>query len=192
MRNSVDLSDPSYTPGKLLDEFGFVARAENACQIARALEVDPAVISRILSLQAPVSDGLMVRIMDRTGWSIQYVRQLMGVPFDEDPYPPRVRRVEPPKGRIYHTAKEDILQSMPGTASELAKRAGYHREHVYCWLRKLRRGDPMTRESHIIGWQNPTGPNGSGDYTPIHAAGPGEDAPRIVLSRCRAGQRIAA
>lgn len=184
----IDLHAASYTPEKLIDEVAFVMRAANQNQVARNLELDPALICRIVKRKYPLTALVMVRIMDRTGWGIAYVRQLAGLPYDGMVYPPRVRRIEPAKGRIYHTAKRDILQSMPGTVSELAALSGYSLDTVYGWVRRLRHGDPLTRESHIIGWIEPTGPRGSGGVTPIHAAGPGEDAPRIPRKRCRAGQ----
>jgi hypothetical protein len=183
----IDLSSPAYTPRKLLEEVMWVLHAPRCAQLAPALDLDTGLISRIWNRKAPLTYGVFVQIMDRTGWGIAYVRQLAGMPYTGDTYPPRPRVIVPPKGRIYHSAREDILQAMPGTATELAKRAGYHREYIYYWLRKLRAGDPLTRASHIIGWKDPTGPNGSGDYAPIHAAGPGEDAARIRQKRCRVG-----
>jgi hypothetical protein len=185
----IDLAALSYTPEKLLDEVAFVMQAPNRNQVARNLDLDPALLCRIVKRQAPLTALVMVRIMDRTGWGIRYVRELAGIPYDGIVYPPRVRRIEPVKGRVYHTAKDDILQSMPGTVSELVARSGYSRETVYTWIRQLRCGDPLSRESHIIGWLEPTGPRGSGGVTAIHAAGPGEDAPRIPRKRCRVGQQ---
>jgi hypothetical protein len=71
--------------------------------------------------------------------------------------------------RKYHNAKEDILQSMPGTISQLVEKSGYHRATVERWMAKLRDGG----ESHIIKWLPP---NGSGHFIPVHARGPGKDA----------------
>lgn len=177
-----DLTDPSYTPVKLLDEAKWVLRARNRSQLARVLEIDEAIICRVWNLKVPISDHLMVQIADRTGWSIQYVRQLAGTPYDGAVFPPRPRLISLPKNPLdrYHIAKGHIVQSMPGTVPQLAKKSGYSANTVRFWVNEMRQGDPLTRASHITGWLPPPK---SGAHLPIHAAGPGEDAVRILLPR---------
>lgn len=179
-----NLASATYTPGRLLDEVAFVLRADSGAALALLLEVDPAQISRTLNRKAPASDALLVRIMDRTGWRLEYLRELMGVPYDGIVYPPRVRRVEPvTTPRDYHQARRDILQAMPGTIAQLVKKSGYARGTVEIWVRKMRIGDPLARASHIIGWTPPASSHGSGPHAPIHQAGAGHDAPRVVLPK---------
>jgi hypothetical protein len=187
----VNLQSPTYTPRRLLEELMWVLHAPRREQLARALDLDTGLISRIWNHKAPLTYGVFVRIMDRTGWSIAYVRELAGMPFEGDFYPPRPRTVSvmpksganphgviilPKKPRDYHLAKEHILQAMPGTVDELAKRSGYHRNTVQIWLKVLRAGDPATRASHIEDWLPPAAHNGGGVYLAVHGAGPGEDA----------------
>lgn len=173
----IDLHSPSYRPERLLEEAMFVLRAPDRTTLARLLEVDPALICRIWNRKSHISELVMVRIMDRTDWSIRYVRELVGMPYDGMVYPPRPRMIEVQKpARNYHLAKEHILQAMPGTINALARKSGYSRGTVEFWIKVLRAGDPLTRGSHIIEWLPP---NGSGQYIPVHAAGPGKDAPRI-------------
>jgi hypothetical protein len=186
-RDPIDLQSPSYTPERLLGEVMFVARAKNRNKLAHALEVDPGLISRIWNKLAPVSDYVFMQIADRTGWSVQYMRELAGIPYDGAVYPPRVRvahiKLAP---RNYHLAKGHILQAMPGTVGQLAKKSGYSRGTVEIWLKVLRAGDPMTRGSHIVEWIPPAG---AGAHAAVHQAGPGEDAVRIPRGRVRERRR---
>jgi hypothetical protein len=173
----IDLQSPSYTPERLFDEFAYVARAANRTQIAQALEVHRAMMTRILGRRDALTEGLMVRIMDRTGWSIAYVRELAGIPFDGDVYPARSRIIST-KQRDYQLAKADILLAMPGTVDEIMQKSGWSLRTVREWIGVLRKGSPSTRASHISGFM----PQGSRPGPPlaIHSAGPGEDAVRIV------------
>jgi hypothetical protein len=83
MKNDpIDLKSPSYTPAKLLHTTAAMLHCKNDSRLALALEVDKALITRVRRRQQVISPGLMVRIMDRTGWHIQEVRRLAGIPFD--------------------------------------------------------------------------------------------------------------
>jgi hypothetical protein len=96
MRAPIDLASPGYTPGRLLDEAAFVLRAPNRAALALALEVDPALVSRVGRRKSPLTEHVMVQIMDRTAWSIQYVRELAGMPYEGDVYPARPRTISIP------------------------------------------------------------------------------------------------
>jgi hypothetical protein len=78
----IDLASPSYTPNRLLNHAAELLGARNDARLALILEVDCAYISRIRSRKEGIGPGLMVRIMDRTGWHIQHLRELAGMPFD--------------------------------------------------------------------------------------------------------------
>lgn len=186
-RDPIDLQSPSYTPERLLGEVMWVARVESRNKLAHALEVDGGLISRIWNKVSPLTDGLMVQIMDRTGWSLKYMRELAGIPYDGPVYPPRVRVIHVPLApRDYQLAKGHILQAMPGTVEQLAKKSGYSRGTVEIWLKELRAGDPMTRASHIVDWIAPVG---AGGHAAVHQAGPGEDAVRIPRGRVKERRR---
>lgn len=170
----INLESVSYTPNKLLGETAFVMRARNNRHLAQLLEVDAALVCRIVKRRSPITETILVRIMDRTGWGIAYTRQLAGIPYEGPVCAPRPRVAAPIRQpRNYHLAKSHILQAMPGTVGELARKSGYARGTVEAWLKVLRAGDALTRASHIIDWR---APNGSGPYIAVHQAGPGEDA----------------
>lgn len=78
----IDLTASSYTPNRLLNKAMECLGVDNAHQLAHLLECDPAVLTRISQRKQSVTSGLMVQIMDRTGWHIQHVRALAGMPFD--------------------------------------------------------------------------------------------------------------
>jgi hypothetical protein len=82
MLDPIDLTDPSYTPARLLNESAFALRAESLLALARRIEFDPARLHRIRYRKAPVNANLLIAIMDRTGWHVQYVRALAGIPFN--------------------------------------------------------------------------------------------------------------
>jgi hypothetical protein len=80
----IDVSDPSYKPGRLLDATSQILGCENDAQLARALGISGPQVWRIRNLENAITDRVMVAIMDRTGWHVTKVRDLMGVPFDND------------------------------------------------------------------------------------------------------------
>lgn len=82
MRDEIDLSAPSYTPNLLLDRAAEMLGCKNDHRLALVLECDSALICRIRARTAPITAYLMVQIMDRTGWHVQDVRRLAGIPYD--------------------------------------------------------------------------------------------------------------
>jgi hypothetical protein len=77
-----DLSDPSYTPNRLLDRTAEMLHIETDARLALVLECDASLICHIRARRYAISAWLMVQIMDRTGWHITYVRELAGLPYD--------------------------------------------------------------------------------------------------------------
>lgn len=94
MKSPFDLQSPSYTPRRLLEEVMWVLHAKTRDALAQALDLDSGLICRIWNFQAPLTDGVFVRIMDRTNWPVGYVRELAGMPYLGDVYPPRPRTVD--------------------------------------------------------------------------------------------------
>lgn len=97
MRDEFDLSSPSYTPSKLINETAWQLGCRNYHSLGFALEIDPAQLCRIRKRREVVSSRMMVAIADRTGWSIQYIRALAGMPFDG------VAMLKPPAQKIGRT-----------------------------------------------------------------------------------------
>jgi hypothetical protein len=180
----IDLHAPSYTPGRLLNHTAAHLRCPCDAQLAHALELNNAILTRVRKRQNPVSDTLIVRIMDRTGWSIQYVRELMGVPFEGIVAPAPSVLIDPttqPRG--IRLGQIVVLQCMPGTVDAIVRKSGYCRHTVGLRIRELRAGPPDKRCSHIIGWDEPVT---RGPCMAIHQAGPGEDAVRQMRQRIAA------
>ena len=82
MRDEFDLSSPAYTPVKLINETARILRCITDSALARALEVDIAMICRVRHRKWPITARLMVQIADRTGWTVQHIRALGGCQFD--------------------------------------------------------------------------------------------------------------
>jgi hypothetical protein len=76
------LDSDTYTPVRLLNEAAFALQANSMYQLARVLEMDNGQLSRVRNRKEAVSDRLMVQIMDRTGWHIQKLREIAGMPYD--------------------------------------------------------------------------------------------------------------
>lgn len=80
--DKADLKSPTYTPNRLLNKAAEFFGVETDAELARVLEFHQAILTRTRNRKAPVNSFLMVRIMDRTNWTIQYVRELAGMPYD--------------------------------------------------------------------------------------------------------------
>lgn len=79
------LEDANYDPAKLLDALidellmELPQKKRNDAALSRALLLPPPVVSKIRNKKFPVTDAILVRIYDVTGWSIDKSRELMGV-----------------------------------------------------------------------------------------------------------------
>lgn len=80
--DEIDLQSPSYTPVRLLNEAAALLHAKNDAQLAHILECHHALLTRVRHRRQVVTPFIMVQIMDRTGWHIQDVRKLAGMPYD--------------------------------------------------------------------------------------------------------------
>lgn len=79
---AINLKDPTYTPVRLLNETGFLLGCLNDAALALALDVNISQLSRIRHRKEPLSFRVIVLIADCTGWSVQHIRTLAGLPFD--------------------------------------------------------------------------------------------------------------
>lgn len=68
----------SYSPVALLDLLKRHFSAKNDAQLARSLELDPAVICRVRQGLLPISGALVIRAHELTGLSIGEIRAVMG------------------------------------------------------------------------------------------------------------------
>lgn len=73
------LTDPSYTPNRLLDAVLLRLRLKNDAALSRTLGVGRPVLSKVRHRRVPVAASLMIQIHDATHLSINEIRLLMGV-----------------------------------------------------------------------------------------------------------------
>jgi hypothetical protein len=73
------LADPGYTPERLLTQAMAVMKARNERQLCQLLDIDQASVCRIRKRAAPVTAGIAIAIMERTGFSLSYVYELAGM-----------------------------------------------------------------------------------------------------------------
>lgn len=76
------LAHPGYTPHRLINHARTALGAPNDNVLSEMLEYDHGQISRIRSRKEAVTPAFMVAVMDRPKWSIDYVRELAGLPAD--------------------------------------------------------------------------------------------------------------
>lgn len=79
---SSKLSDRGYSPGRLLDNLNSCLGLHNDADLARVLQIHPAVLSKIRHHVNPVSAELTLRIHDVTDIPIHTLRSWMNVTVD--------------------------------------------------------------------------------------------------------------
>lgn len=72
------VANPHYSPAKLLDVLEWRLGLKNDAALSRALEVDPAIISKVRSRRLHVSASLLIRMHEVSGMGIRELRTLMG------------------------------------------------------------------------------------------------------------------
>ncbi len=77
------LTNPAYTPRKLLNHVASHLKATSDCDLAGRLDYDHGALNRVSHKKAIISYMLLITILDHTGWSLAYVRELAGMPFIE-------------------------------------------------------------------------------------------------------------
>lgn len=78
-----------YRPGRLMDSLNSVLGLRNDAALAKALQIHPAVISKIRHGKVPVSAEVVLRIHDVTDIPIHQLRAWMGVKVDITKHLPR-------------------------------------------------------------------------------------------------------
>lgn len=79
MKKSKMLAYPTYDPAKLLDTLIDMLGLKNDAALARRLEVEPPVISKIRHRHLHVGDAMLVRMHDASKLTIAELRGLMGI-----------------------------------------------------------------------------------------------------------------
>lgn len=67
-----------YSPGRLLDTLAAKLNARNDAALARAIEVAPAIVSKIRHGRLPVGASILLRMHEASGIGIRELRDLMG------------------------------------------------------------------------------------------------------------------
>ena len=67
-----------YAPHRLLDTLIQRMQLKNDAALCRALEVAPPLISKVRNRKLPLGSGLLIRMHEVSGMSINELRQLMG------------------------------------------------------------------------------------------------------------------
>lgn len=76
----IDLTDPTYTPGRLLDEIGQRMQARSDSELSRRLGLSPAITSRIRNKRHPLDPFHYVQMMDALpDLRLYEIRELCGV-----------------------------------------------------------------------------------------------------------------
>jgi hypothetical protein len=77
-----DLASRTYTPSRLINTTARHLGCANLFCLSFVIGIHGSQLGRIYKRQRPVSSNLMVAISDHTGWTIKYIRELAGMPFD--------------------------------------------------------------------------------------------------------------
>lgn len=75
----INIGVPGYAPGALLDGLLSKLGLKNDAALARALHIQPPVVSKIRCYKAEVSPAILVRMHDVTKLPISELRAMMGV-----------------------------------------------------------------------------------------------------------------
>ena len=76
--NSIQLDEPKYQPGKLLDGMQERLGAKNDAELSRMLHVAPPIISKIRHHRAPVSSSILLRMHEESHLDIRDLQEMMG------------------------------------------------------------------------------------------------------------------
>lgn len=76
----IDINDPGYNAGRLLDTVMEKLGAEDDADLSRKLEVGPPVVSKIRNAKVALSAAMMIRIHDAADMSIATIRSFLIAP----------------------------------------------------------------------------------------------------------------
>lgn len=88
LKKAVILAYPGYNPARLINAVAWDLKFETEERLAQYLGFDCGQMNRVRHKKSILSDSLMIKIMDATGWSLKKVRELAGLPSDVE-----IRRV---------------------------------------------------------------------------------------------------
>ena len=74
------LNVKGYNPSNLLDGLCNFLKLRNDAQLARALGVGAPVISKVRKRSYAVTHRMMIHMHDATGWSLDHIREMGGIP----------------------------------------------------------------------------------------------------------------
>lgn len=77
-QGGTDEQGGDYSPGRLLDTLAAKLNARNDAALARAIEVAPAIVSKIRHGRLPVGASILLRMHEASGIGIRELRDLMG------------------------------------------------------------------------------------------------------------------
>lgn len=75
-----DLDSPSYMPTRFMAKVEEKLGTKCDVELARTLQVTYTTIGQVRRRKIPISPTLMVRVHDLTGWSIDEIRNMAGIP----------------------------------------------------------------------------------------------------------------
>lgn len=76
----IDLTDPDYTPNRLINKLLEIGPFKNDLQLTKHLRLPPGSFSPVRARRKPLTPHLMVVIMDGTGIGLPELRRLAGMP----------------------------------------------------------------------------------------------------------------
>lgn len=72
----------TYTPNRVLNKCLELLHLETDAELVKLTGIHHATITRMRNNALPMSDRVIVRLLDATGMSIQQLRELAGQPYD--------------------------------------------------------------------------------------------------------------
>lgn len=71
--------EPGYNPDALVDGLCKQMAAKNDAALARMLQIQPPILSKVRHRKAPVTAGLLLRMHEVTKVPVSHLRRMMGV-----------------------------------------------------------------------------------------------------------------
>lgn len=79
------LGDPNYQPELLVADLEDFFNVCNASQVAKKLKISPSVLSKFVNQLVPLSDSLIVTIIEATGWTLSDIKGRVGIATNQKP-----------------------------------------------------------------------------------------------------------
>jgi len=125
-----DLQARTYTPNRLFEKVAECLGAGTDAELARVLNCAQAQLSRMRKRKDPISAAMMVKVMDRTDWTVKQVRALAGMPVEDiAPQPRNAPKPPPPQFKITDAQVREI-RARKGPVSLTAELYGISDRYV--------------------------------------------------------------